>query len=71
MQQRIIDFLKKQKKPVGRIDIAKKLKESPTKVSDHIRRLLKHDEIKCIEISRAHALEHYNCKRRMRLYYID
>jgi len=69
-QQDIINVLKKNKKPLGCSDIAKKLNVSTTSVSHLLAKMFKRREIKVIEINAYQAMELYNCDRRMRLYYI-
>lgn len=69
-QFEVITILQKAKKPLSRIEIAEQLKEDAIKISHIIQRMLKHNEVKCIEINRKQAQKHYNCKRRMRIYYV-
>ena len=71
MQEKIIKLLEKKKEPLSRTEIANILKRTPISVSKTLRVLLKHDEIKCIEIDRIVAYEKYKPKKRMRLYYYD
>jgi len=66
----VIDILQKADKPLSRTEIARQLSEGMEKVSLQIKKMLKYNEIKCIEINRIQALEFYGCKRRMRLYYL-
>lgn len=71
MQEEILDLLEKQEKPLSRTEIARMLNEENLgKISSHIQRLLKHKEIKSIEINRKTAMKFYNTQHRMRLYYI-
>jgi len=72
-QEEIINLLEKAKTPLSRTQIAEMLKETPIKISLLIKRIFKdpHTEVKCIEINRLQAMKFYNCKRRMRLYFID
>lgn len=69
-QGEIIELLEKENKPLSRTEIAVKLDTSPIKVSIRIAKLLKHNEIKCIEIPRDLALKMYKCRKRMRVYYV-
>jgi len=72
-QEDIYNVLKKHNKPLTRTQIAEELNEHPCKISKIIKKLLLHNEIKCIEISRLEAqtlLNNQNHKRRLRLYYI-
>ena len=69
-QEDIIICLKKLKKPLSRSDIAKQTGINPIHVSHLLNKLLKHKEIKCMEIDRHQATKFYNVKRRMLLYYI-
>lgn len=69
MQIEIIELLRKVKKPLGRTEIAAKLKTTPIKISLAIKNLIKYNEIKCIEINRWQAKQEFGSKRRMRLYY--
>lgn len=71
----MINILQKAKKPMSRTEITiilqeKILKQEAIKVSHLIQKMLKHNEIKCMEINRKQAIKHYGCKRRMRIYYV-
>lgn len=68
-QERILNVLEKQKEPLSRTEIAVLIKDDIFKTSKSIRKLLRHNEIKCIEINRVEAFKRFKCKRRMRLYY--
>lgn len=69
-QADVIEVLEKIKKPLSRKEIAKELEYNEIRISHVLARLIKSRSIKIIEISREVALKQYNCKRRMRLYYI-
>ena len=69
-QAEIFEYLEKQQEPTSRGEIALALKESPSKVSTRIAKLLKHEEIKCIEIDRKEAHKRYGTCRRMFIYYL-
>ena len=69
-QSDIIEILEREKKPLSRGEIAKALNGDAVHVSHSIARLVKGKCIKIIEIDRHEAFKKYNCKRRMRLYYI-
>jgi TusA-related sulfurtransferase len=69
-QEEILDVLQKEKKALSRGEIAKLLGDDPVHVSHSIARLIKNHQIKIIEINHVQAIERYNIKRRMRLYYI-
>ena len=69
-QQEVIELLEKNKEPLSRTEIANKLGMDKLRVSHSLQRLEKAREVKVIEINRQQAMERYNCKRRMRLYYI-
>ena len=69
-QEEVYEVLKKEKRPLSRAEIAKLLNDDPTHVSHSINRLIKSKYIKIIEINQYQAMEKYNCRRRMRLYYI-
>lgn len=69
-QAEILEYLKKAKRPVSRNELATALGERPQKITDRITVLMLHKEIQCIEISRLEAVKLYNCKRRLRLYYV-
>ena len=75
-QSEVIGILKKSKEPLSLGQISELLGyEINTRcayksVSRAICHLLKYREIKAIEIDRNEAMKRYNCKRRIRLYYI-
>ena len=72
-QEEICDILKKVNKPLSRTQIAELLNDNPNKISKLICVLIKHNDIKCIEISRIEAKEILGDKapfRRMKMYYI-
>lgn len=69
-QAEIVNYLKAQKEPKSRSEIAEALKQQPTKISASLKKMIRLKEIKFKEIDRIKALELYNCKRRMRVYYI-
>lgn len=66
----VINCLEKAGKPLGRAEIAMLTGISVNHVSHTLNRLLKHNEIKCVEIDRHKAKELFNVCRRMMLYYI-
>lgn len=70
MQAEIIELLKKQDKPLGRTEIAKLLKQRPEKITKFIKILIKHREIKFVEIDRFEAKIRFNARRKMRIYYV-
>lgn len=72
-QGEVMELLEKNKRPMGRTEIAKELGQTPEKVSHVIQALLRTKQIKCIEIDRYQAaklLKLLKPFRRMRLYYI-
>lgn len=69
-QEEVIEYLKKERKPLSRKEIADGLKENVNKISHILNSLLKWEEIKCIEIDRLEAKEKYGCFHRMNLYYV-
>ena len=71
MQQKIIECLKKAGEPLGRSEIAKRIKARPITVSDRLRKLVKSEEVMCIEIDRNQAKIRFNAKRRMKLYCLN
>lgn len=69
-QYDVLKVLEKYNKPLSRTEIANILKERPVKISAHINKLLKSNEIRFIEINTRKALKFYGSKRQMRLYII-
>lgn len=69
-QQEVINYLRKQKEPKSRSEIADGINGTAVKVSASLRKLIKYGEVKIKEIDRHIAMKKYNCQRRMRLYYI-
>ncbi len=69
----VIDILTESHKPLNRGQIAEKLKAEPESVSHVLKKLLRNQDIDCIEVDRNKAAELLNSKsplRRMRFYYI-
>lgn len=69
-QSDVLSVLEKSQRPLSRSEIARALNDNDTHVSHSIQRLIKGRAIKIMEIDRKQAMEHYRCKRRMRLYYV-
>ena len=69
-QSQIIEYLKKQKEPVSRLKIAIDLNEPPPKISNCLRKLIKHKEVGFIELDYKKAQKKYNLKRRCKEYFI-
>ena len=69
-QYEVITFLKKQKQPLSRREIAEKMKECETKISAILRKLCDYNEVKSIEINRLEAMIKYNSKRRLKVFYV-
>lgn len=70
-QQDIFDILKKSDKALSGSEIASQIDINPKLVFVQLTKLLIRGEIKCIEINSDEALVKYNCKRRMRLYFLE
>lgn len=69
-QADIIFVLEKYKRPMSRTEIAKELEKDLVLIAHNIAACVKSHEVKVIEIDREQAMKVYNCKRRMRLYYV-
>ena len=70
-QEEVMEILKNSKSPLSRTEIAKLLKiEPPEKVSDILTKLIKHREVRFIELDRRLALKFYHCKRKLKLYFL-
>ena len=72
-QEEVLELLEKEKKPLGRSQIAEILQIDACVASKIIKHLLNHNEIKCIEIDRIKAQKIFKDKticRRLRLYYV-
>ena len=70
----MIKVLEKSEVPMSNGQIAKELNDMPINVSKKIRLLLKHKEIKCIEVDRYNAAKLLDWKfpiRRTRFYYVE
>lgn len=68
----MIELLEKVKRPLSTREISDELGIAFALVSCNIKKLIKANEIKIIELTREEAAERYhstNFKRRMRLYY--
>ena len=70
-QQDVIEILEKTKEPLSVSDIARLIDDDVYKISKELTKMLKYNEVAFIEIDRFEAMEKYNCKRRMRLWFID
>jgi len=70
-QQDVIEILEKTKEPLSVSDIARLIDDDTYKISKELTRMLKYKEVCFIEIDRFKAMEKYNCKRRMRLWFIN
>lgn len=78
-QTEIRDLLEEKKEPLSANEIAKYLmndgdnmKSQKSKVCKHLRKMLKYNEVDCVEVSRRVARKIYGegIKRKLRLYYI-
>lgn len=74
-QAEILEVLKKSKLPMAAREIAKSLgsldKGFLYSVMNKLKKLLENEEIQCIELNRHQALKHFNCKRKLRIYYLN
>jgi len=70
MQEAIINLLKKKGVPLGRSEIATLLKERAQKVTNRLTKMVKSNQVHCMEIDRFEAKKRFNAKRRTRLYYL-
>ena len=69
----ILEILEKEKKPLSRREIAELINDTPCYVSHHLKKLVLHNEVKIVEITRTQAKIFFKEKapsRRMRLYYV-
>ena len=72
-QADILKVLEKTDKPMSNTQIAKEVKDKPENTSKVLRTLLKHREVKCIELDRYQAAKLLKWKvpiRRTRFYYV-
>lgn len=71
-QEEVLKVLEKEKRPLGRKDIAERLGQTGETVSHHLKKLLIHNEIKCIVLDRNQAKEFFKCSRshRTKVYYV-
>ncbi len=71
-QSEVLEVIEGSEKPLSRSQIAEALDCDPISISHLIKVLLKHYEIKCIELDRKKAAKMLGRKpkRRMRFYYI-
>jgi hypothetical protein len=71
-QQEVIELLEKVKIPMSTREISEALDIAFALVSCNIKKLIKANEVKILELTREEAAERYhstNFKRKMRLYY--
>lgn len=69
VQEEIIKVLEKSKVPLSADEIALEIKTSQVHICRGLQKMLKYNEIKCIELNKDLAYKFYKCKRKMRLYY--
>ncbi len=72
-QADILKVLEKTDKPMSNTQIAKEVRDKPENTSKVLRTLLKHKEVKCIELDRYQAAKLLKWKvpiRRTRFYYV-
>lgn len=69
-QIEVLEFLKKQKEPLTRGEIADAMEKTRDNVSYSLKKLLKYSNIKCVELDRFQAKERCGCKKRIKLYYV-
>lgn len=70
-QLEILDVLERSELPMAGRQIAKEIGVRLITVLGTLRKLMKQGEVKCIELNRHKALEHFGSKRKLRLYYIS
>lgn len=70
-QSEVIKVLEKSNEPLSVGQIAKILDDNQKKISKDLNKMLQYNEICFVEINKEIALEKYNCKHRMRLYFVD
>ena len=73
-QEEILRLLEKKKNPVSCCEIAEELNVNRISVNNTLSKMIEHNEVKFIEISRIEAKEKYGDKaplRRMRLYFVN
>lgn len=70
-QAEIIDLLETSQMPLAARQIAEALGDRINEILTYLKKLLKHKEVKCIEINRHQALKHFGSKRKLRLFYIS
>lgn len=69
--QEIIEVLERAKKPLTRTEIAKRINKRLDYTSGKLAKLLKSNEIKCLELPREEAKKIVpGINRRMRMYYV-
>ena len=69
-QVEIIAILEKSKVPLSARELAEKLNQREKSIVLTISQLIKFNEVKVMELNKDLAMKFFNCKRRMRLYYL-
>lgn len=69
-QSEVINLLEKKKKPLSCREIAILIGDDPHKVGKDLNKMIKYKEVYTLEIDKDKAYKDYNCKKRMRLYYV-
>lgn len=68
-QEEVLTLLIKTKVPLTTKEIVEMLEETRQSVCESLKKLLKREEVKALELNKDLAMKFYSCKRRMRLYY--
>jgi Mn-dependent DtxR family transcriptional regulator len=69
--EEVIELLKREKEPIGRAEIARKLKRNPENISHLLKKLIKLGDIGFIVIERMESRKYTpKCNRKLKLYYI-
>ena len=70
-QREVIKILENSDKPLSVGEISKILNDNQKKISKDLNKMLQYKEICFIEIDKDTALIKYNCKHRMKLYFVE
>ena len=66
----MIEILEKASKPLSVGEISKILQDNQKKISRDINKLIQYKEVCFVEVDKDTALIKYNCKHRLRLYFV-
>ena len=68
-QGEVLEVIEKSNVPLTAREIAISMNSTDIKVCMHLRNLLRHNDVMCVELDRHLSLKFFNSKKKTRLYY--